>query len=652
MKKWYSVVLVVVLAVVMTVACACEIPQDKPPQDNPNDGGFVNPGDNLGGGGIGDVADVLDKDAEEVVAAGNIDLSSLANNTNTTDAKAVAVTEQTVELTADGKYILSGNYSGGVAVKGKGLTVHLILSGANISAQQGVALSTDKKCKLTITLVENTTNSISNVESGQNALHVKGSLDINGKGTLAVTSSGKNAVKVSGALQVVDSTLTANGANHAIACASFACVNANVSVTANKDGINADCDYDNSDNDTSFGFTYQQGFVSVVDSSLTAQTKGDGIQAETFCYLKGSNVDITTQGEFVSDTTANRNEYDLDSDDFRYIIGNDGNYQKVASDYFGRNNTYALTQSCKGIKVGEIDYEIDDNGTEHTVSGAACNNAYCLVVDSGIVNVSSTDDALHVNGGNLFVNGGTVTVKTLDDGLTADNLLRVNSGKIEVRNGYEGLEGAYVEINGGEIVVNVSDDGINAATDDTSVTEHIIINDGTVTVTASGDGIDSNGSILIAGGVVTVFGPTSGMDAALDADRGIVVTGGTLFACSSLGMVETPAQNSTQKVLSWANSSAISQGTLVEIVDANDNVVVSVTLQKDVQSLIVSSPLFATGETYRIFVNQQQLSQFTISGVITSVGTTGQGGFGPMGPGGGGPGGGNPPSPPGGFGGR
>lgn len=646
MKKTLRILLAFMLVAVMIFAVACNNstdtdsgttpPDGTPPTPPEGDGGFVNPGDNLGGGGTGEIPDESDK-TDDVSGNVTTDMSDLAADADMSQATAIAATTEHVTISQSGSYVLSGEYSGGVEITSK-LNVHLFLNNATISSTESAGLATGKKCTVTITAVDSTTNSISTSASDTNALHVKGSLNVNGNGTLRVTSAGKNGVKVSGAMQIVNAKLTVSAANHAIACASFAAVDATVTVTAaGKDGINADCDYDNSDGVTNYEYTTEQGFVTLVNSSYTATVSGDGIQAETFAYLEGSNLSVTTNGEFVAYSEANMETYGLTADDFRYVKSG-SSYQKVADDYRGNGTKYALVQSCKGVKVGEIKYEVEDsdgNVTEYTVAS----DKYSLVVDGGEININSTDDALHVNSGNLFVESGDITVTTLDDGLTCDLLLRVNGGNITVLGSYEGLEGAYVEIADGNINVKSSDDGINAASDDTSIVEHIIVKGGTIVVDADGDGFDSNGSILFAGGTVTVYGPTSGADAGLDADRGIVVTGGTLVATSTLGMVETPSTNSTQYVVSYANSTTLAAGTELSIVDSDGNVVVSTTLQKACQSVIVSSGSFVNGGTYKVMSGDTQLAEFTISSIITTVGSSGNGGpggggFGPGGQGG------------------
>lgn len=627
MKKSVLVCLAVTLVAVLCFFTACETPPD-----------FVNPGDYLGGGGEGEIADASTDTEKDIVDSVDKDFSDVTSNTDVASAVEINASDELVEITESGSYILSGSYTAGVSV-GKKLDVHLFLNNAQITSSNSAALSSGKSTKLTITALAGAQNSISTAEScTENALHVKGTLTINGSGAISVTSVAKHGIKVGGALVVVDASITAIGKKNAVACGSLTASNARIEVVADKDGVNADCDFDNSDNKTDYEFTTEQGFVYLSSCTFVANVQGDGIQAETFVYIDGGDIDITTTAQFVAYSAQNMTEYDLDVDDFRYVRSGSSSYKKIASDERANGTKYAMTQSCKGIKVGEIEYEVEDeNGsvTEITVS----EGDYALVVDGGNIVINSDDDAMHVNGGNAFINGGTLTISTLDDGITADKLTRINDGTITVLSCYEGLEGAQVEIYGGTISITAEDDGINAASDVKNMDMHIIIGGGTVTVDAEGDGLDSNGSMLFTGGVITVFGPTRGGNAGLDADKGIVVNGGTLFASSTLGMVETPSSNSEQNVLSFAQNSSLSAGAVVCVKDKDGNELVSVTLAKSCQSVIISSSALVKGSEYTIWSDDTQLASFTVSSVITSVGSSQSGnrpggGFGGFGGGG------------------
>ncbi len=620
-------ILTLISALALSVCCLASCGEEE----------FTNPGDYLGGGGTGEIADSADDHTEQVKEDfSDGALSDLSGNTSAEGAVTADPTDGVYPITESGTYLFSGKY-GGIGLGADGLKLHLIFSGAEIGAEEGIAIdgSKYKKAEIVVTLIGE--NSVVSAAEGENAVHIKGTLSLNGSGSLSVTSAGKNAVKVSKELAIVDCTLTLSAANHAISALSVSASDCNIRVlSAGKDGINAECD------DETTAFTTAEGYVYLKNVGYSCETAGDGIQADTVVYLDGGVYDIGTKGVFVADTAENRTEYGLSADDFRYIKnGND--YRKVASDYRG-GSLYALAQGCKGIKAGEIEYP-DPNDPEREI--AVTEGDYSVIIEGGTFTIDSTDDAIHTNSGDLSVRGGNFTISTCDDALTSDVLTKISGGEITVNSSYEGIEGGYVEISGGTVDVTATDDGINAASDDPGVTEHINISGGTVYVNAEGDGIDSNGTILISGGETFVAGPTGNMDCSVDSERGTVVTGGYLFAVGSLGMVETPTRNSTQCVVSFARSGAIAAGTNLSLTDEDGNALFTFRTPKTCQSVILSCPELEQGKGYRIYGGDSSLCEFTVSGIITSIGSSGgignPGGNAPGGPGGMRPGGGMGP---------
>lgn len=605
MKKITVAILLTMLIVIGSVFSACM-------PDNP----FENPGDKLGGGGVGDVATATDTSQKETAIDGVITgINIVSGDESVGSAIEPTPVEGIVTISESGVYVLRGDLKQ-VVLSQSNLSVQIILDGANISNDNGVAVdgTSVKKSVVTITALQGTENTIENDGDDVNAVHIKGSLTVNGTGTLIVTSNSKSALKASKGVVISDVDLTLSAVNHGITGTNVVAANCSIDVTsAGKDGINAECD-------GATEYVVDDGYVYLNNVNYSCTVSGDGVQADTWLYVNGGAYNVTTQGQFVTNTTANMQTYEMTSDDFRYVKSGE-TYKKISSDDVNRYSTrYGLAQSAKGFKVGEIEYTDDTGGVETTV----IDGDYCIKIVAGTFVFNCSDDAIHTNSGDVIVSGGTVTITTLDDGITADGLAKIIGGNIQITNCYEGIEGAYVEIGGGTVGVVSDDDGINAASDDTSVTEHIIISGGTVSVDSSGDGLDSNGSILISGGVVTVYGPTTGGDAGLDADRGIVVNGGTLFASSTLGMVETPSTNSAQYVISYAQRTDITAGTNITLLDSDGKTLFSVTVKKSCQSLIISTTGLKNGGTYRIYGGDTELAQFTVSSVITTVGSSQQ----------------------------
>lgn len=564
------------------------------------------------------VYDVSEKESA-VEKAATVDLSALSNDVNADGA--TVLSNDVTTITSAGSYILTGAYAGITVSVGNGETAHLFLNNATISGGAGIAISNaNKKSTLIITACENTENEVASAADDVNAIHVKGTLKINGTGTINVSAK-KNGIKVSKGLSIADSTINLTAGNHALSARFIEAANAKINVlSAGKDALNAECD------DETQEFTLDEGYVSLKSSKVFASVSGDGIQADTFVYITGGSVDIKTSATFVSYSEESMATYDLSEDDFRYIKSGD-TYKKI-DDVATKGARYAMIQSTKGIKCGEIKYEID--GTEYAVTK---NSNYFIVIDGARVKINSSDDAIHTNSGNVLIKGGTLDLMTLDDGIHADELVKIDGGEITVNGSYEGIEGAYVEIGGGTIYITASDDGINAASDDESVNEHIIISGGTITVDASGDGLDSNGTIYVSGGTLIVYGPTTGADTGLDADGGILIDGGNVFVASSKEMLEIPASNSESNVLVYGVNT-VPAGSEIILTNADGGEMVRITLKKQAQAIILSTPELATNGTYSLYADENLLASFSVTETITAIGVRSNGRQG-----------GNPPAP-------
>lgn len=513
------------------------------------------------------VYDVSEKESA-VENAATVDLSTLSKDVNADGA--TVLSNDVTTITSAGSYILTGAYAGITVSVGNGETVHLFLNDATISGGTGIAISnTNKKSTLIITACENTENEVASKGDDVNAIHVKGTLKINGTGTIKVSAK-KNGIKVSKGLSIADSTINLTVGNHALSARFIETENVKINVlSAGKDALNAECD------DETQEFTLNEGYVSLKNSKIIASVSGDGIQADTFVYITGGSVDIETSATFVSYSAESMAAYDLSEDDFKYIKSGD-TYKKVADDVATKGARYAMIQSVKGIKCGEIKYEID--GTEYAVTEKS---NYFIVIDGARVKIDSSDDAIHTNSGNVLIKGGTLDLTTLDDGIHADELVKIDGGEITVNGAYEGIEGAYVEIGGGTIYITASDDG-------------------------------------------------------------------NVFVASSKEMLEIPASNSKSNVLVYGVNT-VPAGSEIILTNADGGEMVRITLKKQAQAIILSTPELATNGTYSLYADENLLASFSVTETITAIGVRSNGGQGgqPEQPGGGQPGGqgGNPPTP-------
>lgn len=265
-----------------------------------------------------------------------------------------------------------------------------------------------------------------------------------------------------------------------------------------------------------------------------------------------------------------------------------------------------------------------------------------LVLTDGSVTVEATGDTFtsdnteDAGAGFVLIEGGRLTVSSQDDGIKGVQVL-ISGGTVDVAGSTEALEGSLIIVDGGDVELHSADDGVNAASsDDGSSTDGspagemaaddsvaLVVNGGALEVWASGDGLDSNGSATVTGGEITVHGPTTDGNGALDVNGTFEVSGGTLVATGSAGMLVAPSVDSAQGWIATALSSTAAAGSEVVVTDADGSEVATWTTEKDAASVVYSSVDITSGETYTV----------TVDGTATTV-TAGEapaGRGGPMG---------------------
>ena len=136
----------------------------------------------------------------------------------------------------------------------------------------------------------------------------------------------------------------------------------------------------------------------------------------------------------------------------------------------------------------------------------------------------------------------------------------------------------------------------------------INISGGTVTVNAEGDGIDSNGTATFSGGTVTVNGPAAGGNNALDSNGDLLLNGGTVTTGSTADMFEAPSSASTSGYLKITDSSALTQGSTVQVTDSSGTVVANYKITTSgVQLVLVSNKNIVKGQSYTVSVTSNSV---------------------------------------------
>lgn len=248
------------------------------------------------------------------------------------------------------------------------------------------------------------------------------------------------------------------------------------------------------------------------------------------------------------------------------------------SDAKAFNSAYDMVQiSVSSSKINFSNWSNyasgNSNGADVSAKGIKAENE--IYIKAGTLDIKAYDDAIHANNdgtlengetplGNINIQGGALTLYASDDAIHADYTLNISGGKTTITSAYEGLEGNLIKVSGGETYVYATDDGVNACAGKAS-TPNIAISGGLldVEVPTNGDtdGIDSNGTYTQTGGVVITKGPGSanggmgGGSWALDTDKGVTISSGTLIVFG--GIENTPSSSVTKTICS---SSTVSTG--------------------------------------------------------------------------------------------
>lgn len=177
------------------------------------------------------------------------------------------------------------------------------------------------------------------------------------------------------------------------------------------------------------------------------------------------------------------------------------------------------------------------------------------------------------------------------------------TGSLRIEGDNEGLcSELHLTIDGGELAIESGNDGINANADGESV---ITVNGGAlhITVTGStgeGDGIDSNGSIVINGGIVRAYACANSGDFGLDADLGVQIHGGTVIATGN--MPERIGGSQTHALFSFAEKQ---QDFSFALKDQTGEAVLEGLASNGFTNLLLSSPELIEG-TYTLWSGDTQ----------------------------------------------
>lgn len=314
---------------------------------------------------------------------------TLSDNASTSSLKSVKIDGNTITVSEEGTYIVSGTLSDGqIIIDGdKSEKIRLILDGVTINSNTGAPIYVKQTDKLFITLAESSKNVLTNnkqfTADGDNnvdaVIFSKDDITLNGNGSLEITTNCGHGIVSKDDLKITSGTYSITSSSHALdGKDSVRIASGTFTLNSDKDGIHSE----NAD-DTSLGFIYIAGGTFKITSD------GDGMDASAYLTILDCNATIKSGGG-ASNAEKKQEEF--------------GRMEDTSS------STDSDTASAKGIKAGG-NLTISGGKITFDAKGDGLDSNGSLCVSGGEIFVTGPSDngngALDYNG-DAQITGGTI----------------------------------------------------------------------------------------------------------------------------------------------------------------------------------------------------------------------------------------------------
>ena len=560
----------------------------------------------LAGGSVTPTDDTV---ATALVYSGSSVTATNASGSVVSNPSNLTISGANVTVTASGELSVSGESTSGQLAVNVDKTAEP--EGKVVLNLEGLTLSNDSVApiyvesigdEVQISAKNGTTNTISDgtshtdtyVDSDGNTNPVNGAifsrddLKLKGKGTLIVNGNTEDGIVCKNDLKIWNGSITVNAAD---------------------DGIRGNDSVRIGDPDATDYST-----LSVTVNTNNGSTGGDGIKSNSTETDKAISPSTAARSTSILMQTAFRQSRPSPwtaATEYYHISGSDfsGNASGGWGGGMGGDGNSGKTDiSAKGIKAVGL---YDEAGTTWQSGGN-------LIVNGGTITIDSSDDSLHC-GGDMQLLGGSMTLATADDGAHSDHALIIGSTGgdddtpyVNITKSYEGIEGVDITQNSGTVMVTSSDDGYNAA-----------------------GGSDSSGNNNNGGWGQGGWGGPGGGNSS-NGSQTMTFNGGYTYvnAAGSSDMFETPSS------YSFLSQTSVSAGQTITFTDASGNVLATFTLPHGSAEMVMCSKESSvtcytggtlSGTTY--FASQDDTDRCgyggTISGGTTvSASSGGNGGWG------------------------
>lgn len=221
---------------------------------------------------------------------------TLSDDGSSCDNTSVAIDGQTITITEEGTYLLSGSLSNGsvVVATDENVKVRLILNGVVINNDSSAAVYVQSADKVFITLAPDSENKLSNggtyeaVDDNNidSVIFSKSDLTLNGSGSLTITAKAGHGIVSKDDLVITGGTYAITAASQGLSGKdSIRILDGDFTITSGKDALHSE----NEDN-------AEKGFVYIAGGNFNLTASGDGISASGNMTLLDGMYTMTTGG--------------------------------------------------------------------------------------------------------------------------------------------------------------------------------------------------------------------------------------------------------------------------------------------------------------------------------------------------------------------
>ena len=290
----------------------------------------------------------------------------------------------TVTITKEGTYILSGNLNGQIVVDtDKTAKVQIVLNGVTISSESTAAIQVKQADKVFLTLAKGSENTLT--ETGEFAsddsstvdgvIFSKDDLTINGTGSLKISTASGHGVVSKDDLVIASGTIDITSSGHGLQGKdSVRIADGTITINSSNDGIHSE----NKD-DSSLGFVY------IKDGTIKISAADDGIHSGNNVTIDGGTITVSESSEGIEGQSIDINGGKIN------VTSSDDGLNAASSSSSSDTSTQGF-----GGPGGGGDMSVDEN-------------AY-IKITGGEIYISAEGDGVDSNG-NFEVTGGVVYVE-------------------------------------------------------------------------------------------------------------------------------------------------------------------------------------------------------------------------------------------------